>query len=1059
MDISELILPVLVLGIVLVMLILAASNRVIAKLGLRNFFRHKGHAAISITGLLVGTSIICASMVVGDSIEYYIVEDTYRELELVDMVVSGDMGSSFGINVYEDLRNDAAVSGLTDGMSPLYVKSVTVRNSATGLFEPSVNLVGFDAAIDRDFGEFILEDNTTSDGSSLAPGHIIINRPLADDLSANVGDVLNVTYTQGYSFNGLAEPEYIHLTIAHIAADEGKSRYAPGGNAFMGSGDFNIFLDISTAQNMFLEPGKITHIKISNNGGVMDGAKLSEDVTKVVEPILKDLRYPATDQQYAMMPNQTFIMLNNSNVIDGTFSLEVNGVRLDAQNYSLNRAYGMVTMLTPLQPGDLIIAEYDYTYSLEISAVKQSSLDMARMFNDIVSMFLTIFGGFAIIAGVILIINIFTMLAEERKSELGMARAVGMKRRHLMQSFLFEGLAYGSIASALGVGVGLGVGYVLIYLVNELLSFINVQLPFYFKLFSLAEAFSLGFIITFGTILLTSWKISKLNIMQAIRGIEEPQGKRKGHLMILFGGLIAATSAAFYFNYPDEALAILLGPSGMATGIAMILWRWIGSRASIVIASLFTFIYSLYAIRTSLGNIGMDQMDMVFIISGVIIVLSLVLLIMYNSRPVILAITNTFGRIRKFRPTVMTAVSYPLTKKFRTGMSVAMFALVIYMIVMLSVFSGMFVIDVDKETAKQGGGFDIQADLQIPVMDLYNVTRPMSITSPTLHNNITAITQISQSYAIEANVTDLAKRPSGIFGMNFNFTMGSIIYGIDNNFHEERSFEFSKKLDAYENESAVWNAVMAPGSDKLVLNTMMGMILQAEPGNHIIFTTMTGNLTREYEVIAILEQNMLMGAFMSRSNAMMEFGAMGMVNSVFLLELEPGMDPVATADALERDFAAVGMNTVIIRDEVEQTMDTTNSLFVLFELYLDMGLVVGVAGLGIITIRSVVERTPEIGILRSLGFKRKNVRNAFLIEILFIATLGVIIGTITGVVVSHEIFNIVVKDFAQNIEFTVPWVKIAYVTAIAYIVTILCTIIPARNASKISPAEALRYVG
>jgi putative ABC transport system permease protein len=150
---------------------------------------------------------------------------------------------------------------------------------------------------------------------------------------------------------------------------------------------------------------------------------------------------------------------------------------------------------------------------------------------------------------------------------------------------------------------------------------------------------------------------------------------------------------------------------------------------------------------------------------------------------------------------------------------------------------------------------------------------------------------------------------------------------------------------------------------------------------------------------------------------------------------------------------------LVVRDAAQTTMETMSSIFVLFELYLDMGLVVGVAGLGIITIRSVVERTPEIGILRSIGFKRKNVRNAFLIEILFVATMGVVIGIVTGVMVSYEIFNVMVGDFGGDIQFTVPWLKIAYVTAIAYLATILCTIIPAQNASKTSPAEALHYVG
>jgi putative ABC transport system permease protein len=49
---------------------------------------------------------------------------------------------------------------------------------------------------------------------------------------------------------------------------------------------------------------------------------------------------------------------------------------------------------------------------------------------------------------------IFAMLAAERKHELGIARAVGMRRGHLMRMFAFEGTLYALLASAAGVGVG-----------------------------------------------------------------------------------------------------------------------------------------------------------------------------------------------------------------------------------------------------------------------------------------------------------------------------------------------------------------------------------------------------------------------------------------------------------------------------------------------------------------------------------------------------------------------------------------------------------------------------
>ncbi len=73
------------------------------------------------------------------------------------------------------------------------------------------------------------------------------------------------------------------------------------------------------------------------------------------------------------------------------------------------------------------------------------------------SLFLFI-GSFSIIAGILLLVNVFVMLAEERKSQLGMLRAVGLTRRRLVGEFAIEGAVYALIAALLGLVVGALVG-------------------------------------------------------------------------------------------------------------------------------------------------------------------------------------------------------------------------------------------------------------------------------------------------------------------------------------------------------------------------------------------------------------------------------------------------------------------------------------------------------------------------------------------------------------------------------------------------------------------------
>ena len=128
----------------------------------------------------------------------------------------------------------------------------------------------------------------------------------------------------------------------------------------------------------------------------------------------------------------------------------------------------------------------------------------------------------------------------------------------------------------------------------------------------------------------------------------------------------------------------------------------------------------------------------------------------------------------------------------------------------------------------------------------------------------------------------------------------------------------------------------------------------------------------------------------------------------------------------------------------------------LLQGFMALGLVVGVAALGVIAARSVVERRQEIGVLRAIGFQRGMVRNSFLLESSFIALLGIGIGLALGFALSPQIINTMAEDF-DGLELVIPWATILIVTGVAYVAALLTTILPAREAAAVTPAEALRY--
>jgi putative ABC transport system permease protein len=104
----------------------------------------------------------------------------------------------------------------------------------------------------------------------------------------------------------------------------------------------------------------------------------------------------------------------------------------------------------------------------------------------------------------------------------------------------------------------------------------------------------------------------------------------------------------------------------------------------------------------------------------------------------------------------------------------------------------------------------------------------------------------------------------------------------------------------------------------------------------------------------------------------------------------------------------------------------------------------------------VVERRQQIGMMRALGFQRGQVRLVFLIESSFIALLGIGVGVALGLGFSGTLIDNIREGF-PGMEYRVPWSALLLVMVVGYVASLLTTYLPARSASKVYPAEALRY--
>ena len=107
-------------------------------------------------------------------------------------------------------------------------------------------------------------------------------------------------------------------------------------------------------------------------------------------------------------------------------------------------------------------------------------------------------------------------------------------------------------------------------------------------------------------------------------------------------------------------------------------------------------------------------------------------------------------------------------------------------------------------------------------------------------------------------------------------------------------------------------------------------------------------------------------------------------------------------------------------------------------------------GLMNIMLVAVNERTREVGLIKAIGGKSKNVRQQFLFESMIISLMGALCGIILGVLVGNLFASFMNTGF-------VPWAWVIGGIVICSIVGLAAGIYPAMKAAKLNPINALRY--
>jgi putative ABC transport system permease protein len=413
------------------------------------------------------------------------------------------------------------------------------------------------------------------------------------------------------------------------------------------------------------------------------------------------------------------------------------------------------------------------------------------------------------------------------------------------------------------------------------------------------------------------------------------------------------------------------------------------------------------------------------------------------------------------------SMAYPLRSRFRTGTTLAMFTLVVFTLVTGTTSSGSFQAALGNVDAF-GGGFQVRAGTGgVAAIDDLRTALERRLGADAADFPVVG----SQSVlAVDAKQLGTGRPLEGYY-----------VRGLDRSFLRNTTFELGALARGYTTSRQVWEALdrtpglavvdslVVPRRDNFGFNVLASDFRvtgfyadDGEPFDPVpleAVDSQTGRRTRLTVIGVLSDAAPFEMAGISTSQATLARAFPDRARpTIHYLAVAPGVDPDAAAARLESAFLANGLEAESIQQVVDDTVAANRTFNRLIQGFMALGLVVGVAALGVISARAVVERRQQIGVMRAIGFRRTAIQAVFLLESSFVALTAIVVGTTLGLLLGWNI----IRDQRQtpsweNVSLVGPWSDLILIFAAVYGVALLATLAPALRASRIEPAQALRY--
>lgn len=245
----------------------------------------------------------------------------------------------------------------------------------------------------------------------------------------------------------------------------------------------------------------------------------------------------------------------------------------------------------------------------------------------------------------------------------------------------------------------------------------------------------------------------------------------------------------------------------------------------------------------------------------------------------------------------------------------------------------------------------------------------------------------------------------------------------------------------------------------IVIGAELARILSLQLNGNLTVATTTGQV-RTFKIIGVFRTGRAgvdrSQAFVTIKRVQALLDRANRANSI-IVKLD---DPDAARDVAARVESHIGYKSVSWQEQSEDLMNTL--LLRRIIMYTVVGAVLVVAAFGIYNVIStvVMEKQRDIAILKSMGFRARDVEQMFLVQGVLLGLVGDVFGLALGSVLMVALGQVRFK-FPGSTEYTYMamdwgWKQFALAAAIAMGASVIAALLPARKAARVEPVEILR---